>query len=248
MRSVHRARSHVRAGLLAALWTGLAGGASADVLIVSSDAPALKPGQQVGDADRIEVPAGAKVRVLLPSGKTQLISGPASGTVKDIAKGGPMVEGVWAKAKDLLATGGADASRPGAVRGAPAGGGLLEGGRADFAWNVVPTAVSGSVCVERGARLALARAGADKAATAMLIDTSANARSAVSWPAQSALADWPAELAPRHDAVYQLTAGSARPVMITLRLLDRAQTQDDSALAALLEGGCRAQARAWLAR
>lgn len=215
----------------------------ADVLIVSSEVATLKPGQQVGAADRIEVPAGARVRVLLPSGKTQLITGPASGAVGEIAKGGPIAEGVWAKAKDLIATGGASAARPGATRGSIGG-----AGAAVFAWNVVPAGASGNVCVGQGAQLKLARATSDKAGEATLLDTAANARAPVVWPPQSALADWPASLPPRADGVYQVITANARPVVLTLRVVDRSRTDEDSTLAALLEKECRAQAQSWLAR
>lgn len=226
--------------LACALWGAAA---IADVLIVSSDVATLKPGQHVGAADRIEIPAGSKVRVLLPTGKTQLITGPASGAVKDIAKGGPIIEGVWAKAKDLIATGGADASRPGATRGA-----MVSVGPVAFAWNVVPANAGGNVCVEQGAQLKLARAAGDKAAEATLFDTSANAKSPIAWPAQTLLADWPPAVSPRSDAVYQVITASARPVLFTLRVVDKSNTDEDSTLAALLEKGCHAQARAWLAR
>lgn len=222
------------------VWSGTG---YADVLVVSSDVPTLKPGQQIADADRLEVPAGAKVRVLLPSGKTQLITGPASGTVKDIAKGGPMVEGVWAKAKELIATGGADAARPGATRSITGDAGTFV-----FGWDVVPTMVSGSVCVQAGLQLKLARGRSDNAAQATLLDTASSAKAPFGWPAQSALADWPTALPPKADAVYHVLTPSARPVVITLRMVEKSRTDDDSALATLLELGCRAQARALLAR
>lgn len=215
----------------------------ADVLVVSSDVATLKPGQQIGAADRIELPAGAKVRVLLPSGKTQLITGPANGAVGDIAKGGPTVEGVWAKAKDFLATGGADASRPGATRSLTAGGPAPV-----FAWNVVQAGATGDVCVEYGARLRLARAAAGAAAEAALLDAASNTKFPVSWPANDVLADWPAALVPRPDAVYQVITPTARPSSFTLRVVEKSQTDEDSTLSALLTKGCRSQARAWLAR
>lgn len=215
----------------------------ADILVVSSDVATLKPGQQIGPGDRIEIPAGAKVRVLLPSGKTQLITGPANSAVADIAKGGPTVEGVLAKAKDFLATGGADASRPGATRS------MMAGGPAPaFAWDVVPAGASGDVCVEQGAQLKLARSGAGALTEATLLDTGSNAKFPVYWSANDMLADWPAALAPRPDAVYQVITPTARPSSFTLRVVEKAQTDEDSTLAALLMKGCRAQARAWLAR
>ena len=243
MRCVDRAAACASRLLLAAACTAWSAAGNADVLIVSSDVAALKAGQQVADAERIEVPAGAKVRVLLPSGKTQLINGPASGSVKDIAKGGPVVEGVWAKAKDLIATGGADASRPGATRGAAA-----SAGTSVFGWDVVPTAINGSVCVESGLQLKLARSSGDGAAQATLLDTTSNAKAPFAWAAQSALADWPAALPPKADAVYHVVTPSARPVVITLRMVEKSETGDDSALATLLQNGCRAQARVWLTR
>ena len=97
---------------------------------------------QLADSAKLEIPAGAKVRVLLPSGATLSINGPASRLVKDVTKGEPIVETVWAKAKELLETGGVDQSRPGATRG---GNAVPPVEAIPLSWTVIAAAASGNV-------------------------------------------------------------------------------------------------------
>lgn len=218
------------------------GHAAADILVVSSSAPDLRPGMQLADSAQIEVPAGAKVRVLLPSGATLSLNGPTKRLVKDVTKGEPIVESVWAKAKELLATGGVDQSRPGAVRGASAGGPV---DAPSFAWNEIGAAASGNVCVERGGRLALVRPAGSRVNEITLIDTAGNSRAQIVWPEGSTQVDWPAALTPNGATVYQLVAKGQPSRQVRLRLLDKAEMTETAALAALLANDCRQQARAW---
>lgn len=235
------------AGIVAATALWLAGPAIADILIVSSNAPELKPGMQIADSARLEVPSGTKVRVLLPSGATLAINGPASRAVKDVTKGEPLVESVWAKAKELLATGGVDQSRPGATRGAAAGGpgetpGISGPG---FAWNVVAAAANGAVCVERGAPLKVARPDGGRISEITLIDTAGNARAKLAWPEGATQADWPANMSPRADTVYQVITTGQPVRSLRLRLIEKSDTGDERTLRTLIDTDCRQQARAW---
>ena len=231
-----------RASVAVVVTLALACPSAADILIVSSNAPDLKPGMQLADSARLEVPAGAKVRVLLPSGATLAINGPASRPVRDVTQGAPLVESVWAKARELLETGGVDQSRPGATRGAAGG---APGGASRFEWNVIGAAENGTVCVERGAKLSMTRPAGGRISEVTLIDTAANARAKLTWPEGADRTDWPAALAPRADAVYQIMATGQPPRTIRLRLLDKAETLEAAALSALLTNDCRQQARAW---
>lgn len=219
---------------------------TADILIMSSDAPALKPGMQLADSAKLEVPAGAKVRVMLPTGATLQINGPASRQVKDITKGEPLVESVWAKAKELVTTGGVDQSRPGATRGAPGSATSSAAGSGEFSWTVIPAAANGTVCVERGAKLAIARPLQAKVTEVTIIDTAANARARIAWAEGAGTAGWPDALAPKAETVYQLVATAAPVRQLKLQLIDKALTGEDKALRALLDNGCQAQARAYL--
>jgi acid phosphatase family membrane protein YuiD len=229
---------------LAGLLMAAALPAAADILIVSSDVAALKAGTQLADADRLDLPAGVKVRVMLPSGKTQMLTGPVSGFVRDITKGERLVESVWAKAKELFETGGVDQSKMGAVRGLV----MAKPVTAGFAWNVIPVAASGSVCVEKDAALAIERAEGDKSKDMIIVDAAANKKLAINFAEGARQADWPAGLDVKPDASYQLVPSGGRLRQITLRLVDKASTADAVALQTLLERDCRAQASAWLKR
>ena len=228
----------ISAGALA-IGLSLAGHGHADVLVVSSSAPGLKPGMQLADSAQIEVPAGAKVRVMLPSGATLSLTGPAARLVKDVTRGEPIVESVWSKAKELLKTGGVDQSRPGATRGAIRSASTVS----ISGWNVVPS-TGGTVCVERGAKLVLARPTVAGQREATVIDTSANARASVVWPDGVAQVDWPDPLKPGSTAVYQIavTGQQARP--LRLKLLDKRDLDDSNALRSLIANECLQQARA----
>lgn len=233
---------HPGAAIATATALFLTGPAMADILIVSSTAPELKPGMQIADSARLEVPAGAKVRVLLPSGATLAINGPASRAVKDVTKGEPLVESVWAKARELFETGGVDQSRPGATRGAAVSG---PGETPVFAWNVIAAAANGTVCVERGAPLKVARPDGGRAAEITLIDTAGNARAKLTWPEGASEAVWPASLSPRADTVYQVITTGQPVRSLRLRLIDKSDTGEERALRTLIDNDCRQQARAW---
>lgn len=237
-------RRKFHTALFAMLLTPAALPAAADILIVSSDVAALKAGTQLADADRLDLPAGVKVRILLPSGKTQLLTGPVGGFVRDITKGERLVESVWSKAKELFDTGGVDQTKMGAVRSIAVAKPVSSG----FAWNLIAVTASGSVCVEKGAPLSIERAEGDKAKEMTIVDAGTNQKLTINFAAGAREAEWPSGLDVKPDASYQLVPAGGRLRQVTLRLVDKASTAEPVALQTLLERGCRAQASAWLKR
>jgi hypothetical protein len=214
--------------------------AKAAIMIVSSDAAELKAGVELADSAAIDIPSGAKVRIMLPSGKTKLLTGPMKGTVADLVKGEPLAEGVWNKAKEFLQTGGVDQGQKGATRS------VFGGGNAKFSWSVIAPATTGDVCIEQGASLTLARAFTSTATEAEIIDGATNARARVAWAAGAAEAPWPAALAPKVGTVYEVIPREGQRRQIRLRFIDKAMTDDENALLALIEQGCRDQVRLWI--
>lgn len=213
---------------------------AADILIVSSNTPGLQPGMQLADSAQLDVPAGAKVRLLLPSGATLSVYGPASRPVKDVTKGEPIVESVWAKAKEMLATGGVDQSRPGATRSIV----VTPPPTPTAVWNIISASAKGNVCVEKGARLTLVRpAGSGGQREAMLVDTSSKASAAIVWPDKATQAEWPTALPPGAASTYQITSAGAAMREIRLRFLNKSELGDTTALRALLQNDCQQQAR-----
>lgn len=216
------------------------GPATASIMIVSSDAASLKPGMELDDGAQIEIPAGAKVRILLPSGKTQLLSGPSTGKVADLVKGEPLAEGVWNKAKEFLATGGVDQSKQGATRS------MTPGGNARFSWSVIAPTAAGDICIEQGASVVLSRASAAKASEADVVATSTSTRAKVAWAVGANDTPWPAQLPPKAGEVYDVVSLDAPRRQLRIHLLDKAATDDANALKAMVEKGCKDQLRLWV--
>jgi hypothetical protein len=238
------AKRATRAAVFVALLSAAPPVAVADVLIVSSDVAVLKAGTQLADSDRLDLPAGAKVRVLLPSGKTQVLSGPVSGFVRDISKGERLVDSVWSKAKDLLETGGVEQSKVGAVRSFS----VAKPAETTFTWNVIPAAINGSVCVERNAKLLFERPPGDKSKDLTIIETLNSSKVSVPLAEGATTVDWPSNLTVKPGASYQIVPSAGRLQQITLHLIEKSMTEETVALQALLELGCDRQARAWLRR
>lgn len=229
----------VQIGLAVGAAVAFANQAAADVLIVSSTAPLLKPGQQLADSETLVVPAGANIRVMLPSGATLQIKGATSRQVKEITKGEPIVDVVWSKAKELLVTGGVDQSRVGATRSFRAPAAVAD----TFSWTTVGPTAAGNVCIDNSGSLAIERpAGAPNEVT--LIDTGKNARAKLDFSAGAAV-PWPQSIVASDGGNYQMTYGTAGLRQFKLRMVDKAATADGVALRTLLQNDCKAQAKTW---
>jgi hypothetical protein len=216
--------------------------ARADLHVIESGVAAIKVGSQLADRDSITIPAGAQIRVVLPSGKTQTVRGPFTGTVAELAKGQPRNEGVLTWLKDFLKTGGATEATPGATRSI---GREAPKPRLGFSWSAVPVTMDGSVCIEKGARLQLVRAPNSPAERVAVIDAASSERGEAQWEAGSDRAAWPANLTPRPDGTYHIIVGDRPPRRIVLRVLPTLPADDD-VLTELHRLGCKQQFEAWV--
>ena len=230
--------------LAAVLVTATAGlsPARADLHVIESTAAAIKVGSQLADSDSITIPAGTQIRVVLPSGKTQTVKGPFTGTVAELAKGQPRNEGVLAWLRDFLKTGGATEATPGATRSI--GREALKP-RVGFSWSAVPAMIDGDICVEKSARLQLVRAPSMRVERVTVIDAASSERGEAQWEAGSDRAAWPVNLAPRSDGTYHILVGDRARRQITLRVLEKLPADDD-VLTELHRLGCKQQFEAWV--
>lgn len=209
----------------------------ADVLVISSSAPDLKPGMQLADTQQIDIPAGASVRVMLPSGATLQIKGATTRAVKEITKGEPIVEAVWSKAKELFATGGVDQSRVGATRS------FRPPPKASpFTWNLVAAGASGTLCIRKGEPVMLERPVGVGELT--VTDTGSGSQAKVAFPGDAKQASWPSDLQATHDHLFRLASATGMR-QIRLRLIDHSNSTEDSALRTLIANDCLTQAKAW---
>jgi|GEM_PF-1626288 len=216
--------------------------AKADLYVLESTVAAVKAGSRLGDGDRIDIPTGAQIRAVLPSGKTQTIRGPYQGTIADLAKGQPANEGVMTWIKNILLTGGATEGTPGAVRSFSRAPERITTG---FSWSAVPAMIDGSVCIQSGAKLQLVRAAAGRAERVLVVDVARMDKGEVQWEAASKAAPWPDTVAARADAEYDLLIDNRPRRRVTLRVLDSLPADDD-VLTELHRLGCKAQFEAWV--
>jgi hypothetical protein len=223
--------------LLVGLWTAPSP-ASADLYVLESTVPAIKSGVRLGDGETVSIPGGAHIRAMLPSGKTQTIRGPYSGSVGDLAKGQVPNEGVLGWVRNILQTGGATEATPGAVRSIGRAPPKPRGG---FSWSAIPATMDATVCVVKGASLELVRAPSARSERVAVIDAARGERGEANWSENSE----PANLPPRADAVYDLIVQGRPRKQLTLRMLD-ALPADADVLTELHRLGCKHQFEAWV--
>jgi hypothetical protein len=218
-----------------------AAAAAAQIYVMESTVAAIRVGSALDMGATISIPAGGHIRAVLPSGKTQTIRGPYDGTVENLASGQPINASVMSWIANVLRTGGATESTPGATRSItrPA-----EKPRAAFSWTAIPVA-SGTVCVEQGRKLTLVRIASPNAERAIMIDGGNQQQAELAWEAGSDTTPWPANLTPRNDVTYDVLAPGHPRHQITLRVLERLPAED-SLLVELNQRGCSAQFEAWV--
>jgi hypothetical protein len=226
-------------GLLA---VGAAQPAAANIIIMESNVASINVGAELASTDTITIPAGNFIRAMLPSGKTQTIRGPYSGSVADIAKGQSPNEGVLAWVRNLLQTGGATETTPGATRSI---GRIAPKPRVQFSWQEVPVAGDATICVQKGAALTLLRVAAPRADSVVVVDMASGKRAEVQWASGNDRAAWPADIPVRADGIYDLFIKDRARQQITLRVLDRLPEEGD-VLTELHRLGCKPQFEAWV--
>jgi len=233
-------------GLLAAVAVLFAGAppARADLYVIESTVPNIKPRSRLLADDKLDIPAGGSIRAVLPDGKTHTIKGPYSGPVGDLDKGLARNEGVLGWLRNILATGGSTEATPGATRSI---GRDAAKPRTGFSWTIVPVTLEGNnnVCVQKGAKLQLARAPSVRADRVTVVEAASSERGEAQWEPGSDTAAWPAGLAVRADATYYFQMPDRPRRQVTLRLVDQLPADAD-VLTELYKLGCKNQFEAWV--
>jgi hypothetical protein len=183
---------------LAWLSIGLPEIATADIVILGSDVPALPSGKVLKDAEDLTVPAGGIVRFMTPSGRAELLTGPVSKRVGELSgvKGAADPELWSAVTARLSGDFESGSSEETTTRSMAEPETSLSAYR--FSWTDIPITATGDICVEKGATLRIVRTSDEKGASATLIDLQSGGRRAeIAFPAGVKSVPWPAEIAPR---------------------------------------------------
>jgi len=207
---------------------------AAQLVVVASTAPAIKPGQIVDGAKKLEIPAGASVTLVSQAGKSMKLAGPYSG-VPGSGSGGGDGKTIGSISK-LFSGSGTESGTLGAMRSA--GGGVPGDPR------LVDISRSGTHCYTANDSLQLWRDKASAAAVLSMRNLSGGSRVSASWPAGDATVGWPEGLALENGAAY-LARIKGRPTAakITLRTMPGDLDTDVSRALWMADNGCASQAR-----
>lgn len=225
--------------------------AHAELVVLSSSTALVKSGAVLPDSASLEVPAGARVRVMLPSGRTQEIKGPAKSKVADISKGEARNEGLWNDVVNVISRQKkADESVVGAVRSvAPPSGtrgvAAPTSAKSGFSWRIVPLDPGGDVCVEKGVALELLRTKPGKPLSVVIVNRQDQRRGEATFAVGSATAKWPVS-AGTDVGMYAVSFPDGPPRTIRLRPIAPLPAADET-LRVLHGQRCLAQIEAWLA-
>jgi hypothetical protein len=217
--------------------------ARADLYVIESTVPSIKPRTRLLGDQQISIPAGGSIRAVLPDGRTQTIKGPYSGPVSDLDKNVARNEGVLGWLRNILQTGGATEATPGATRsiGRPAA------SRAAFSWTAVPVMVDGtpSICVEKGAKLMLTRTPSARADRVTVVESSSSQQGEAQFEPGRDTAAWPSGVAVKPDATYRFLMQDRPPRQVRLRVMDKLPADAD-VLNELFKLDCKYQFEAWV--
>lgn len=236
MKFFFRARS-ARACAIAVLAASMPLPAMADLIVLGGKGSSYQSGTVLSDGQTIDLPAGARLQVMLPSGATQTLTGPMKAAVKDISKGEKVDQGLWEKVGSLVKGGGSE--RPtGAVRSA-AGSAAKP---LPFSWTEVPIDASGDICVEKGAKLSLVRGATTRQLDVTVVEKAAAQRGRATFADGAGAAAWPSELEPKVGS-YLLMVPDRPMREVTLRILSPLPNRAE-ALRVLHSQRCETQLKA----
>ncbi|MCB1520875.1 MAG: hypothetical protein KDJ37_09910 [Hyphomicrobiaceae bacterium] len=229
--------------------------AMADIIIVGSSVPKLKVGDVVADNAVLDIPAAARVRVILPSGRTREIAGPFKGKVRDITNGEAGDASFWNDIKRVVTSQKrADESVVGAVRSvAPASHGknarryvrpAPEKSGPRFSWRAVSIDADGDVCIEKAAPLTLVRGQAGRPESVTIVNRQSQKRAIAEFGVGSATAAWPRTLAV-DVGLYAVVLADGTKRSLRLRPISPLPAADDT-LRVLHGQRCLKQVEAWI--
>lgn len=231
------------------LTLSLAGnGAVAEVIVIGASGSSLKVGTVLDDRAMIELPAGERVRVMLSSGRTQEIKGPAAIKVGTLGAGEKRNESLWNDVRRLVANQKtATESSIGAVRSvAPKGNSVDKprGSAPQFSWRRVSIDSDGDVCIEKSAPLEMLRAAPGRPMSVVVVNMQSKKRASAEFGVGSATAAWPQDVGTDVGRYTVVLADGAKRE-IRLRPIDPLPAADET-IRLLHSQRCLQQVEAWL--
>ncbi len=224
-----------------------AGGVAAQVIVLQSSVPKYKAGTTLTKTDRVTIPAGGSMMIVLATGATRTINGPFDGKVSGLASGETSNAALFNAVKEFVRTGGSRTGSVGAMRSISSrrtGGQARPVEKATFSWTTVPISARGDVCLEKGAEISLVRSTAGKALTVTVVDMQSTNRAKVRFEDAATSVAWPAELQLKNNSFAILPDGQAMQ-QIRMRLISPIPTPDQT-LQVLHGQRCRMQFEAFL--
>ncbi|RAI58816.1 hypothetical protein DOO78_12130 [Roseicella frigidaeris] len=220
-------------------WT-MAGAARAaeSAVLLGATAPGYAPGMVLGASDRLAVPEGASVTLLLRSGQMLRLRGPLETALDRIEPVRP--DGSAAALAEAFRLRGIDASAIGATRAAALG------RRAPRPAEVaVELERSGTWCVGGADTVWLARPATEPAELGLR--RRGNLRR-IAWPTGAPRVEWPADLPIEDGDAFEVLADGQKRATLTFRTLPAASGSEGAEIAEGMLLGCREQNEAALRR
>lgn len=211
-----------------------------DLVVVSSTAPSLTPGQLIKADAPLDVPAGASVTLVSESGKILTLTGPRSGP-PGMGGGGGGDANLLSSLSDLLSASGKETASLGTMRA------ISPPKPPGDPW-VINIGRSGDHCVLEGAPATLWRAKSAKAVSLSLKNLTDRSRSKAAWPAGAATLQWPSGVTMVEGAKYLVRIKGSRTASKLVLHLVPGDLPSDAHRAAWMAGkGCIKQAKRLIA-
>lgn len=212
-----------------------------ELVVITSSAPGLKPGQIVNSSEPLQIPEGATVTLVSNSGKTIILKGPHKGPSGFISAGTGDTRLISSLA-GLLSGSGKDTASLGTVRsvGSPP--------PPTDPW-VVDVGKSGDHCVPAKGPVTLWRAKSTAKKKFSLKNLSDRTKALTGWPAGASILKWPANVRLKDGARYLARfKGSRSARKFILHLVPDHLPSDAHRAAWMAEKGCENQAIRLLSR
>ena len=212
-----------------------------DLVVISSSAPGLKPGQIVNSGEPLQIPEGATVTLVSNSGKMINLKGPHRGPSGFIS-GATGDTRLIASLSGLLSGSGRDTASLGTMRAVglpppPTDPWVLDVGK------------SGDHCVPAKGPVTLWRAKSTRKKIFSLKNLSDRTKSQTDWAAGASILKWPQNVRLKDGGRYLARFKGSRAVRkFTLHLVPDHLPSDAHGAAWMAEKGCENQAKRLLSR
>jgi hypothetical protein len=206
--------------------------ASAQVLVLRSTAPQLQIGKVLPNSARISLPGRASVTIVLPSGEMRTLNGPYEARISDLIRGSRSDPAVFEAVRIYVssqrvpqpAASQVDgvrrmASRAPATRAPAVAAPAQQASRYRFSWHDIPVAVTGDICVEKGARLTLVRERTGTEQTVTVVNMNSANRAQTRFGTTDTRIPWPADLRPESGS-FSILLPNQQMRQIRLRLIE----------------------------